>query len=176
MPCWIYKLDIQQKNLNLDRDMNHLVSNVSRWTFEHGLVWELERQARDREIRGSNPGPGSNFSLVKSNIFLCCFKVSMRYYFTIDANYFEMHFLSFALNLAVIYRSSCCFWERLDSLLKGPCECGNEPPGSISHRITYLDIFTYTVNYERHLNLIFKYFIENILYTIGATFLILFDW
>ena len=35
MPCRIYKLDFQEKKLNLDRDLNH----------------------------GSNPGPGSNFSL-----------------------------------------------------------------------------------------------------------------
>ena len=44
MPCRIYKLDFQEKNLNL---------------------------ARDLEICGSNPGPGSNFSLENliSNIF-----------------------------------------------------------------------------------------------------------
>ena len=36
MPCRIYKLDFKEKNLNL---------------------------ASDLEIRGSNPGPGSNFSL-----------------------------------------------------------------------------------------------------------------
>ena len=34
MPCRVYKLDYQEKNFNLDL-----------------------------EIRGSNPGPGSNFSL-----------------------------------------------------------------------------------------------------------------
>ena len=45
MPCRIYKLDFQEKNLNLDRDLNHsLLASVL-------------------EIRGSNPGPGSNFSL-----------------------------------------------------------------------------------------------------------------
>ena len=38
MPCRVYKLDFQEKNLNLDRDLN-------------------------MEIRGSNLGPGSNFSL-----------------------------------------------------------------------------------------------------------------
>ena len=37
MPFKIYKLDFQERNLNLDRDLN---------------------QARDLEIRGSNPGPG----------------------------------------------------------------------------------------------------------------------
>ena len=37
MPCRIYKLDCQEK--------------------------KIERQARDLEIRDSNPGPGSNFSL-----------------------------------------------------------------------------------------------------------------
>ena len=42
MPCRIYKLDFQEKNLNL---------------------------ARDLEIRGSNPGPGSNFSL--ENLIRC---------------------------------------------------------------------------------------------------------
>ena len=54
MPCRIYKLDFQEKNLNLDRDSSM-----------------VERQARDLEIRGSNPGPGSNFSLenLKSNFF-----------------------------------------------------------------------------------------------------------
>ena len=36
MPCRIYRLDFQEKNLN---------------------------QGSDLEIRGSNPGPGSNFSL-----------------------------------------------------------------------------------------------------------------
>ena len=43
MPCRIYKLDFQEKNLNLDQNL---------------------------EIRGSNPGPGSNFSLenLKLNI------------------------------------------------------------------------------------------------------------
>ena len=41
------------------------MSIVSRGIFEHWLVWELglERQARDLEIRGSNPGPGRNISL-----------------------------------------------------------------------------------------------------------------
>ena len=39
MPCRIYKLDFQEKNLNVDR------------------------QASDLEVRCSNPGPGSNFSL-----------------------------------------------------------------------------------------------------------------
>ena len=43
MPCRIYKLDFQEKNLNLDRDLN-------------------QRQASDLEIRVSNPGLGSNFS------------------------------------------------------------------------------------------------------------------
>ena len=42
MPCRIYKLDFQEKNLNLNQDLNH---------------------ARDLEIHGSNPGPGSIFSL-----------------------------------------------------------------------------------------------------------------
>ena len=46
MPCRIYKLDFQEKNLNLDR-------------------------ARDLEIRGSNLGPGSNLSL--ENLILYCF-------------------------------------------------------------------------------------------------------
>ena len=44
MTCRIYKLDFQEKNLNLD-------------------------QARDLEIRGSNPGPGSNFSLENLTYF-----------------------------------------------------------------------------------------------------------
>ena len=39
MPCRIYKLDFQEKSLN-----------------------------PDLEIRGSNPGPSSNFSLEKSNL------------------------------------------------------------------------------------------------------------
>ena len=38
MPCRIYKLDFQENN-------------------------SQERQASDLEIRGSNPGPGSTFSL-----------------------------------------------------------------------------------------------------------------
>ena len=41
MPCRIYKLDFQEK------------IQVVNWQ---------ERQASDLEIRGSNPGPGSNFS------------------------------------------------------------------------------------------------------------------
>ena len=48
MPCRIYKLDFQEKNLNLDQDFNHE---------------SPDHQASDLEIRGSNPGPGSNFSL-----------------------------------------------------------------------------------------------------------------
>ena len=44
MPCRIYKLDFQEKILNLDRDLYYggrLVPIVSRGTFEHGQVWEL---------------------------------------------------------------------------------------------------------------------------------------
>ena len=48
MPCRIYKLDFQEKNLNLEQDFNHE---------------SPDHQASDLEIRGSNPGPGSNFSL-----------------------------------------------------------------------------------------------------------------
>ena len=44
MPWRIYKLDFQEKNLNLDRDL---------------------------EIRGLNPGLGSNFSL--ENLIYKCF-------------------------------------------------------------------------------------------------------
>ena len=43
MPCRIYKLDFQDKNVNLDRNLNH--------------------GSPDPDLRGSNPGPGSNFSL-----------------------------------------------------------------------------------------------------------------
>ena len=46
---FILKLDFQEKHFNLDRDLN--------------LGSPEERQASDLEIRGSNPGPGSNFSL-----------------------------------------------------------------------------------------------------------------
>ena len=59
MPCRIYKLDFQEKNLNLDR-------------------------ARDLEIRGSNPGPGPNFSLenlksnYKINILMCGIVPAMK--------------------------------------------------------------------------------------------------
>ena len=47
----------------------HLAFIASRGAFEHELVWGLgqlhwkERQASNLEIRGSNPGLGSNFSL-----------------------------------------------------------------------------------------------------------------
>ena len=57
MPCRIYKLDFKEKNLNLDRDLNHGSPD-----HQPGALNE-ERQAGDLEIRGSNPGPGSNFSL-----------------------------------------------------------------------------------------------------------------
>ena len=45
MPSRIYKLGFQEKKLNLTG------------------IWTTDLQARDLEIRGSNPGPGSNFSL-----------------------------------------------------------------------------------------------------------------
>ena len=49
MPCRIYKLDFQEKNLNLDL-----------------------------EIRGSNSGPGANFSLedLKSNLIIYVVKLN----------------------------------------------------------------------------------------------------
>ena len=59
MLCRIYKLDFQEKNLNLDRGLNNGSPDP------------------DLEIRGSNPGSGSNFSLenripmLLSNIKLC---------------------------------------------------------------------------------------------------------
>ena len=55
MHCIIYKLNFQEKNLNLDL-------------------------ASDLEIRGSNPGPGSNFSFENLiNKFIYCHH-KCRYY------------------------------------------------------------------------------------------------
>ena len=63
MPCRIQKLDFQEKNLNLDRDLS--------MGWYGNLDSSMVKSAR-LEIRGSNPGSGSNFSLENLiNIYSC---------------------------------------------------------------------------------------------------------
>ena len=86
------KLDFQEKNLNLDRDLNHELSKFPHQPmFKCYLSFQEEHlsigwggnldssmiESARLEIGGSNPGPDSNFSL-ENLISKCMCNISIQ--------------------------------------------------------------------------------------------------
>ena len=85
----------------------------------------VERQARDQEVRGSNPGPGSNFSLEFQYIYsiliekdLCeCRKLSVMFPWALLVCVFHPDTSSFSLFIPIFVLSSFEYFSFLSGLL-----------------------------------------------------------